>query len=107
MAEKTNFSWREGEAATLTFTPTAATDITGWTLRLTVRAQWNGADVWTKTIGDGLTVVSASTGVIRAEFTSADTDGAEGIYLYDLKRLDSGAEAVLAYGAIEILPSTF
>lgn len=82
---------------TLTWTLTVASDITGWTPRVTVKTarDWasaaDTAAVLTATAGAGLTVTDAVAGTIALSIAATVTAALEvGVYVWDLQ-LVSGA----------------
>jgi hypothetical protein len=92
-------------------------DITSWDLAFTVRRKLNSADppLIYKETGDGITLEGTFGGsplqtvLVALEDTDTyDPDSSpavlikEGVYVYALKRLDAGAETVLAYGNLTI-----
>ena len=78
-------------------------NITGWALVFSMKKKLTGAVVLTKSIGSGITITSGSEG--RADVVLSDTDTdtmVPGDYVYDLKRDDPGAEAILTVGTITV-----
>lgn len=95
-------SWFAGESVVITFTPLAATDITGWSITFTIKRNKTDANadaLLTQTIGSGLTVISLASGTFKSTITHAQT-AAIGIgpFVFDVQRTDSGSEAEMAIG---------
>jgi hypothetical protein len=91
----------------------AAIDITGWTLSWMVKkslAHLDAAALLTKTTVSGITIAgvySATPGsnLQRATVAIADTDTdafTAGDRFYELKRMDAGADTILAYGTLTV-----
>jgi hypothetical protein len=99
MSVQSNLTFFQGEDILLTLTMTPPTDITGWTLLSTVKDELGGTTQFNPTVsatdyGRGVFTVSLS----RAQ-TSALTPGD---YVWDVRRTDSGKNAVLAHGEITV-----
>ncbi len=109
MAETISFDQpvRRGEAIDIAITiyttsaHTAAEDITGWTLALTIAKSKDSTD---KLIGPkSCTLVTAASGTATVSLASAETANLEpGSYWVDLWRTNSGYERVLAEGTFQI-----
>ena len=97
-----------GEDVALNCTFAANTNITGWTLSFTVRDRLGGNVLFQKTTSAGITITSPSTGAFTVSVASADTATATGTgcgaWVYDICRVDSGNDTVLATGAFKVLP---
>ncbi len=77
--------------------------IASWTLSFFLKEREDDeADLVTKTIGSGITVVLASAGTFTVSLTAANTSQTPGDYVYAIARTNSTAEAVLCYGAFRI-----
>ena len=114
MAKETAAEVFIGTDFTLTYTilnepETLAIDITGWSLNWMVKKSLGKADVdatLTKTVGSGIVISgtynsnpAVNTQVATVTVADTDTDGLRaGVYKFELKRMDAGAESVLAYG---------
>jgi len=87
-------------------TPPVAKNITGWTLAFTLRQSAGDATALvTKTVGAGITITTPLSGIFQVSLEDIDTIAlAPGKYAYDCKRMDAGAEAVLVYGTLTLLP---
>ncbi len=97
----------KGEDQVLEFTvldsSDVAVDITGWAMTWTF-ATAAGVSSFTKTVGSGITITDAASGVLQVQIDAADTASlAKGPYHHSLERSDSGAVAVLSYGAAQLL----
>ncbi len=80
------------------------TNITGWTLELSVRERFGAPVLITLISGDGLTVVSAVAGTVTCFFASAKTlDMTPGCYVYDMWRTDTGNRHRLTYGTLTLV----
>lgn len=93
MAQTDSITVYRGEDRLIEVTMSPVTDITGWTLLLSVRGV--GGALFTKSG----TITSAEDGTFT--FTLADDDTANlkpGYYTYDVWRTDSGSERVVAIG---------
>jgi hypothetical protein len=91
---------------------TAAINISGWTLSWKVKRRRTHADVdavLTKTPAiAGAYNADTSLNLQRATVSveDVDTDSLTArTYVYELKRMDAGAETVLAYGDLELMQS--
>jgi hypothetical protein len=85
-----------GETILLTYTMSPLTDITGWTLRLYVKAALSDTAVLLTVNG---AITSAVAGTFSVTLTAAQTAAlATGIYSYDVWRIDAGQECALAVG---------
>lgn len=96
-----------GQDVTLRFTLDRKRDVTGWTVSFVVRTRIGQTAAISKTA----TLTDTTYGVFTVSLAKADTSGltvsellSEGEeYYWDLKRTDSGANTVLAYGSLELL----
>lgn len=109
MAITAHISCEEGEDITLNESPASGqtpTSISGWTITFTLSADTDDATaaLVTKTIGSGITIVSASAGTFTIALTSADTNQTPGKYVYDVRRTNAGFETVLTKGTLIINP---
>lgn len=79
--------------------------IAGWTLQFTFGARHNDpAALFTKETPDDVEITDSDNAFCKVHIEDTDTDAlAAGDYVYDLWRVDAGAEGCLAYGAIELL----
>jgi hypothetical protein len=105
MAIETPLTWFRGEDVTLTVTLTPPTNITGWSLTFTIRDKLGGAVKITKDNGGtgGLTLTDAINGVFKVTIARADTlTLAVQSYVYDIRRTDSGNNAIVAFGSIQL-----
>ncbi len=98
-------SFFAGETVSLGFTITdsdgAAINLTGATLTFYLARLGTQDTVLTKTTGSGITVVSAADGTCTVALTSSNTDNLEGLYIYQLRLVDSSnAETVVSIGEI-------
>jgi hypothetical protein len=100
-----NLSISKGEDVTVTDTITA-TDITGWSLTFSLKRQYGDASaLLTKTVGAGITITSAGSGIFTVAIARADTTGLDPrTYVYDIQRTDSGHQTVLTTGNLTLLP---
>lgn len=109
MATSQNFSCYQGEDVTVTVSLSPATNITGWSLAFTVKRQYgDAAALIAKTVGSGITVVNAATGVFAVALASADTNNANvgpGAYPFEITRTDGGSRTVLTIGTFTVLPA--
>lgn len=91
-----------------------AIDISGWTLSFMVKRKVthpDGAALLTKTTSGGILITgtydpdpSQSTQVAQVSIADTDTDPlTAGDRVWELKRMDAGAEAVLAYGDLALV----
>lgn len=98
MAQLNDISFYRGEAVSLTFTMTPTTDITGWTITLTIRVNANDAAVvLTKTPAS---LVTPAAGIFSFNLSSAETKILLGTYAYDIQRVDAASEATLSIGTL-------
>lgn len=102
--------WFLGEDKALVFTiyqsgsTTVPQDLTGFALSYRVKRKLSDADVdavVTKTTPAGIALTTPASGICTVTIADTDTDGLdEGLYQHELKRTDSGLEAVLAKGTV-------
>lgn len=86
-------------------TPHVAVNITGWTFKLSVRERNETPVLFTLTLSDGLSVVSAVAGTLTILFASAKTRAlVPGVYVWDMWRMDVGNEQQLDYGILTLRP---
>ena len=79
------------------------TDITGWSITMTVRQTPLGANTLVKSVGSGMTLTNPTSGVFTVSFPNADTASLPiGKYVFDIRRTDSGHRATIADGTIEL-----
>jgi hypothetical protein len=105
MAIETPLSWFRGEDVALTVTLTPPTSISGWSLTFTVRDRPGGTVKLTKDNGGtgGLTITDAGNGVFKVTIARADTQTLTvQAYVYDIRRTDSGNNAIIAFGSINL-----
>ena len=89
-----------GSAAVLNFSVGTPTNITGWTIVLTVaRALGSGSKAITQQVA---VHVSDLLGDYRFDLTAAMTDIRPAPYYFDVWRIDAGAEEFLASGVLTI-----
>jgi hypothetical protein len=99
MSVPSNLSFFQGEDIQLNFALTPPTDITGWTLTGTVQNKLGGTTAFTFTPS----IVDAGRGWFQAGFARAQTSNlSPGDYVWDVRRTDSGKNAVLAHGEITL-----
>lgn len=100
-----NISVARGSAKTYNFTHqtsgsnTAAVNITGWTITVTVRNA-DGSLLFTKTAS----VVSGAAGTYTWSVTKANTNVTPTSYPMDIWRTDSGSETLMGVGQFTITP---
>lgn len=84
-------------------------NITGWSISWMLKRKPTDADaaaLITKTVGSGITVLSAAQGEISVAIADTDTDGLRAnIYRHELKRTDAGFETILAFGSCQLKQS--
>jgi hypothetical protein len=105
MSIETNFIFFRGEDVALNFAMIPPTDVTGWSMTFTVRNKLAGSTQFTKDNGGtgGLTIVDAKAGTFKVSIAKGDTSGlTPGGFVYDVKRTDSGSNAILANGTITL-----
>lgn len=95
-----NFEVVIGEDYTIPVVMTPPTDITGWTITFTVKDK-DGNPVITKTVGSGITVTHAATGVFEIAVSSSNNDTI-GNYKFDVWRTDSGNATQINFGEIVV-----
>jgi hypothetical protein len=95
MSAQSNIPFFQGEDLTLNFQMVPPTDITGWTFTSTVKDKLGG----TVQFNPVVTVLDAGRGRFKAVWPRANTSAlAVGDYVWDVRRVDSGNNAVLAHG---------
>lgn len=99
MAVANDITFYKGEAVALVFTMTPTTDITGWTIVMTIRN--NATDSVTLLSVTGVLTTPAS-GIFTLSLTSAQTKTTLGVgtFAYDIQRTDAASEAVLSIGSL-------
>ena len=107
MATLQNLTLFRGEDLTLTFTMDPAQAITGWALAFYVRArpEYGAAPLVTRTTAaGGVTITDGPGGVFSVTVPAATTLALPiSRYRFDVWRVDSGYETVLAYGPCDVL----
>jgi hypothetical protein len=117
MAQTQDFSFYSGERIALDFveadytvTPAVPTNVTGWTIKLTIE---NGANpivmLATLTVPVSgqftFTLTSAQTAALDpSQWPGVEDYATQGRFNYSVKRIDSGFEATLTVGTITVLP---
>lgn len=106
MAVEFNFPpFPVGEDRLLSWAMVPPTNITAWTLRLSVRERYETAVLFSLEIGTGITILDATTGTAAVLFSSARTkDLTPGLYVYDLWRTNAGNLDQLTYGVLPLTP---
>lgn len=100
MAQLNNVGCYLGEAIALTFTIKPLTDITGWTIKLTIKN--NATDVG-QLLQVAAVLTTPASGIFTCSLTHAQTlTLGVGTYAYDVQRTDSGSEAVLSIGSLTV-----
>jgi hypothetical protein len=95
MSVQSDVAFFQGEDLTLNFQMTPAQDVTGWTLVSTVRDKLGGTVQFTPPV----TITDAGRGRFKVVWPRASTSAlAAGNYVWDVRRIDSGNNAVLAHG---------
>lgn len=82
-----------------------ATDMTGWSLSFMIKSRASDADgsaLVTLTTGGGGIGISTTTATVSVADTDTDNLPA-GLYHWELKRTDSGSEAVVGYGPFSLM----
>lgn len=87
----------------------AAQDITGASARFTAKhrsTDADGAAVFVKTVGSGITLTDAAAGVLTVELSAADTDSLDVpvTLLWDLQITSGGAPKTIAAGTLLVQP---
>lgn len=100
MATINNISIFKGEAVVINFTMSPVTDITGWTIKMTIRD--NANDAATVLSVDGVIILAAA-GTFKFTLTSVQTKITVGNYAYDVQRIDASGESVLSIGTLSIV----
>lgn len=107
MARKQDFTLFRGEDVELVVLLDDATDITDWTIALYIRASTeSGASalVTRSTSNGGITLTDPEAGEFTVSLPAATTVTLPvTTYRFDLWRLDSGYEVMLAYGNVAVL----
>jgi hypothetical protein len=99
MSVQSNIAFFQGEDVVLTLTMTPPTDITGWALVSTVKDVLGGTTQFNPTCS----ITDAGRGVFTVTMGRAQTSGLiPGDFVWDVRRTDSGKNAVLAHGEITV-----
>ena len=102
MAVEANISWFIGEDLTFTDTITGV-NITGWAISFKLEPLAGGTDLFTKTVGNGITLTTPVSGIMTIAIAAANTSSLEpGRYRYEIARTDAGAATVLTYGYVTL-----
>jgi hypothetical protein len=105
IAEPQTIGWYVGAAGSLVITMSPVVNITGWAIDWNLRA-YHGAStaLATKTTGAGtITLTTPASGIFTVALITGDTSAlTEGLYSWDSRRTDSGAQDVLAYGTFHL-----
>lgn len=95
MSVPSNVQFFQGEDVQFTFALIPPTDLTGWTLTGTVKNKLGGVTQFAFTP----TITDAGRGWFSASWTRSQTSALPpGDYVWDIRRIDSGKNAVLAHG---------
>lgn len=104
MATYGDFTVFKDTDATLTVTMSPVTVITGWTLSLVVRKQYGSTAASLTKAG---VITDATNGIFTFAIADTDTELLDvGEYVYNVLRTDAGAETVLAYGNLTLMPTS-
>lgn len=87
-----------GEDVAIVFTMTPLTDISGWTIVFTLKAQ---PATPTSLLSISASLTTAGSGIFTVAISSTQTTSlSAGTYAYDVWRTDSGSAAELSIGAL-------
>src|ERR1700674_5461632 len=100
-----DISFEKGQDLLVKVTMTPPTNITGWTLQLSVRQHYGDA-VMVFSVGSGSIVITDSAnGLFQITVASALTSGlTPECYVYDIQRIDPGSRVVLTRGNLILQP---
>ncbi len=73
-----------------------AQDITGWTIRLTLKDYPSDTDA-NAVLQEDAVITNASGGLAQFNLSDSDTDSLEGTYYYDIRYKDSGGDIKVIY----------
>jgi len=106
MAIHNDYSWNRGEDNLITFTPVVVRDITGWTIRCSVKATIQDTTPLLTISG---TLLTPAAGIFTVAFTAAQNTNTlqAGSYVYAVARTDSGSAAILSEGTLTIKPTAY
>lgn len=107
-----DFSVVRGIDFTITVPLAPPVAIGGWSIEMTVQKRFGGlSGLINKYVSSGMNnqsginITNSGLGIFNVNFNACDTSGLDfGTYVYEANRLDSGSAAVLAEGALIILP---
>lgn len=113
MAVRTNIEFFQGEDFTLQVTVVddngVVVDISSWVLiSATILLNYGDASpaAGPYIVGTGITIIDAVAGRFDVVIPDDDTTGLTAEqYVYDVKRMDADAEAILSYGTLDLLPA--
>lgn len=81
-----------------------ATEMTGWALSFMLKQRATDGDAAALVTLTTPTAISISGAVATVNVADTDTDGLDpGVYAWELKRMDAGAETVLGYGRFRLV----
>jgi len=103
--KENNLTMWKGEDALATVAMSPVTSIAGWTVSFTMkRRRGDVTTVLSKTIGAGVVVTNATSGIFTITLVAADTTPSDitGDYYYEINRIDGGSATVLAYGILSV-----
>lgn len=106
MATQTDLEWFKGEDISILVTLDPPVDLSAASLQFTVRDRYGGTVLVEKTLTSGIALVDGPNGVfsITVDMADTDVDSFPSSCVYDVQRTTLGGRAVLAYGALAILP---
>lgn len=109
-----DLKFHRGEDVLLTVTMVPLTDITGWTISFTMRHAYDINPVLIeKTGAPDIIILNGPLGIFTVKVRSDETANAaanppddiedpDGIYVFDIQRVDAGARSVLDEGTITL-----
>lgn len=105
MAIGVNIQFFKGEDITIEDVITGV-DITSWSITFSIRETFADDVLISKTVGSGITLTDPTNGKLQIVLSDDDTNLLSSRnYVYDVKRMDAGSEAVLTYGILTIQES--
>lgn len=106
MALRRNFSSFRGEDIRLrvTLDPVPTGGISGYTFAFTARTDGSAASASLEKDNSTFTIEDATNGIFYVNIADTDTTGLTvRTYDYDIKRTNSGSEAILVYGEWDLM----
>ena len=101
MATTADIEFHKGEDVVITVTMDPLVVVTGWTIQFKMRRAFDQTVLVTKSAS----LTNPTSGIFTITIARADTQALDARqYVYDITRTDSGQQAVLTIGNLNLLP---